>query len=75
MEKACLVLNNGEPFLVYSYEKLTKNKDRLYGQFNDGKPGYVVVSFPVWTLPKKRCTLERLLETHYIIWEVHKENA
>jgi len=75
MDKVYLILNNCESFLVNSYEKLSKNKYKLFGQFEDGKTGYVIVSFPIWTLPKKHCSLEKLLETQYRVLEVHIEDA
>lgn len=75
MDKVCLILDNGEQFWISSYEKLTKNKYKLFGRFDNGETGYVIASFPVWTIPKKRCSLERLLETQYIVLEVHIEDA
>lgn len=74
MDKVCLILDNGEQFLISSYEKLTKNKYKLFGRFDNGKTGYVIASFPIWTMKKKHCSLEHLVDTRYIVLEVHKED-
>lgn len=73
MDKVCLVLDNGEQFWISDYEKLTKNKYKLFGRFDNGKTGYVIASFPVWTISKKRYSLEHLVNTHYVVLEVHRE--
>ena len=75
MDKVSLILDNGEQFWISSYEKLTKNKYKLFGRFDNGETGYVIVSFPIWTIQRKRCSLEQLLETHYIVLEIYKEDA
>lgn len=73
MDKTYIILDNGESFLVDSYKKLTKSKYKLYGKFDDGTTGYVLVSFPVWTLSHKRYSFKKLLDTRYVVLEVHRD--
>jgi len=75
MDKVCLVLDDGEELWITYYEKLTKTKYKLSGRFSDGKTGYVIANFPIWTIQRKHYSLERLVETQYIVLEVHKEDA
>lgn len=74
MDELCLVLDDGSQFLIVSYKKINKNVYKLYGTFNDGTSGYVIVSFQTWTIKRKHPSLEQLLNTKYRILEVSNAN-
>jgi len=71
MEDNVLILDNGKPLFIKQVERKSKTLYKISGTLSDNTPAWALVSFPVWTIRGKHITLQRLLETHYKILELH----